>query len=194
LLVAAALAQGTQPAKEAPGDVTVIEAFSKQRAMCEGLTEWTLEANPEDWVNAGAKWVAIDEATAQANWSNISFVITIDGQEIANPKRFEHGPKPFSIDCAGEVAEGGAMALDIFLPPLPAGDHTIIWQYIIEADLNDGWDPYPAGTVAEYTGRIQVTPARLPETGAATGPSWVLIGLVLGGLALLAGLGLRLAR
>jgi hypothetical protein len=36
------LAQGLNPQKEAPEGATVVEAFSKQHAMCEGLTEWTV--------------------------------------------------------------------------------------------------------------------------------------------------------
>ncbi len=184
------LAQGLNPEKEAPEGATVIEAFSKQHAMCEGLTEWTVEATPDDWINIGAKWVAVDETTAQDNWQHISFVITVDGQEIADPKSYEHGPMPFSITCGDETMTGGAMGLDIYLPPLAVGDHVVTWTYIIEADLNDGWDDYPAGTEAEYAGTVRVTTPTLPVTGGPAVPLWVVFASG-GGLALLGGLCLK---
>jgi len=184
------LAQGLNPEKEAPEGATVIEAFSKQHAMCEGLTEWTVEATPDDWINIGAKWVAVDETTAQDNWQHISFVITVDGQEIADPKSYEHGPMPFSITCGDETMTGGAMGLDIYLPPLAVGDHVVTWTYIIEADLNDGWDDYPAGTEAEYAGTVRVTTPTLPVTGGPAVPLWVVFASG-GGLTLLGGLCLK---
>jgi hypothetical protein len=185
------LAQGLAPAMEAPDGATVVEAFSKQHAMCEGLTEWAVEATPEAWINIGAKWVAVDEATTQDNWQHIAFVITVDGQEIADPKSYGHGPVPFSITCGDETATGGAMGLDIYLPPLAAGAHIVTWTYIIEADLNDGWDDYPAGTEAIYTSTVRVAPATLPGTGGPSISLWVLF-VSGGGLALLGGLGTRL--
>jgi hypothetical protein len=184
------LAQGLNPQKEAPEAATVVEAFSKQHAMCEGLTEWTVEATPDDWINIGAKWVAVDEATAQDNWQHISFVITVDGQEIADPKSYEHGPMPFSITCGDETTTGVAMGLDTYLPPLAAGDHVVTWTYIIEADLNDGWDDYPAGTEAEYAGTVRVATPTLPVTGGPAVPLWVVFASG-GGLALLGGLCLK---
>ena len=54
LLSNVALAQDITPAVEAPAGATVVEAFSKQHAMCEGLTEWTVEATPDDWIYIGA--------------------------------------------------------------------------------------------------------------------------------------------
>jgi len=184
------LAQGLNPQKEAPEGATVVEAFSKQHAMCEGLTEWTVEATPDDWINIGAKWVAVDETTALDNWQHIGFAITVDGQEIADPKSYEHGPMPFSITCGDETMTGGAMGLEIYLPPLAVDDHVVTWTYIIEADLNDGWDDYPAGTEAEYAGTVRVTTPTLPVTGDPAVPLWVAFASG-GGLALLGGLYLR---
>jgi hypothetical protein len=189
-LLSTSLAQSHTAQKEAPGGATVVEAFSKQHAMCEGLTEWTVDATADDWINVGAKWVAVDEATAQDNWQHIAFVITVDGQEIADPKSYGHGPMPFSITCGNETTTGGAMGLEIYLPPLAAGDHIVTWTYIIEADLNDGWGDYPAGTEAMYTSTVRVAAATLPVTGGPTIPLWVVFASG-GGLALLGGLGLR---
>jgi hypothetical protein len=187
------LAQGLTPAKEAPEGATVVEAFSKQHAMCEGLTDWTVEATPDDWINIGAKWAAADEVTAQDNWQHIAFVITVDGQEIADPKSFVHGPTPFSITCGDETTTGGAMGLEIYLPPMVPGDHIVTWTYIIEANLNDGWGDYPAGTEAIYTSSVRVAAATLPVTGGSAMPLWVVL-VLCGGLALLGGVSLRQRR
>ena len=187
------LAQGLTPAKEAPEGATVVEAFSKQHAMCEGLTEWTVEAAPDDWINIGAKWAAVASSTAQDNWQHIAFVITVDGQEIADPKSFVHGPMPFSITCGDETTTGGAVGLDIYLPPMAAGDHIVTWTYIIEANLNDGWGDYPAGTEAVYTSSVRVAAATLPVTGGPAKPLWIVL-VLCGGLALLGGLVLRRRR
>jgi hypothetical protein len=193
LLSSVTLARGITPSKEAPAGATVVDAFSKQHAMCEGLTEWTVDATADDWINVGAKWVAVDEATAQKNWQRIAFVITVDGQEIADPKSYEHGPKLFSITCGDETTTGGAMGLEILLPPQATGDHIVTWTYIIEADLNDGWDDYPAGTEAMFTSTVRVATATLPVTGGPAMPLWVVFALG-GGLVLLGGLGLRRRR
>jgi hypothetical protein len=190
LLTNVALAQDLTPAKETPVGATVVEAFSKQHAMCEGLTEWTVEATSDDWINIGAKWVAVDEATTQDNWQHISFVITVDGEEIADPKSYEHGPMPFSVTCGDETTTGSAMGLEIYLPPLAVGDHVVTWTYIIEADLNDGWDDYPAGTEAMFTGTVRVATATLPLTGGPAVPLWVVFASG-GGLALVGGLCLK---
>jgi hypothetical protein len=189
----ATLAQSLSPHSEAPEGATVVEAFSKQDAMCEGLTEWMVEATTDDWINVGAKWVAVDETMAQDNWQHISFVITVDGEEIADPKSYEHGPMPFSITCGDETMTGGAMGLEIYLPPLAVGDHVVTWTYIIESDLNDGWDDYPAGTEAAFTGTVRVTTPTLPVTGGPAGPLWVVLASG-GGLALLGGLYLKRQR
>jgi hypothetical protein len=186
----ATLAQSLNPQTEAPEGATVVEAFSKQHAMCEGLTEWTVKATTDDWINVGAKWVAVDETTAQDNWQHISFVITVDGQEIADPKSYEHGPVPFSITCGDETVTGGDMGLEIYLPPLAVGDHVVTWTYIIEADLNDGYDDYPAGTEAKFAGTVRVTTTTLPLTGGPAVPLWVVFASG-GGLALLGGLCLK---
>jgi len=184
------LAQGLNPQKEAPDGAMAVEAFSKQHAMCKGLTEWTVEATPDDWINVGAKWVAVDETTAQDNWQHISFAITVDGQEIADPKSYEHGPVPFSITCGDETMTGGAMGLEIYLPPLAVGEHVVTWTYIIESDLNDGYDDYPAGTEAKFASTVLVTMTTLPVTGGPAVPLWTVFASG-GGLALLGGLCLK---
>lgn len=118
----------------------------------------------------------------------------MDGQEIVDPKSYEHGPAPAKVECPEFAVEGGGMALTIFLPPLPAGDHQVIWQVIFAADVNDGWADYPVGTMTEFTSTVRVAPTTLPQTGGAINLMWALMGIVSGGLALLAGLGLRRRR
>ena len=116
------------------------------------------------------------------------------GQEVVDPRSYEHGSAPAKVECPEFAVEGGSKALTIFLPPLPAGDHQVTWQVVFAADVSDGWPDYPLGTIAEFTGTVHVSPATLPQTGGAIGLMWTLMGIVSGGLALLAGLGLRRRR
>jgi hypothetical protein len=189
-----ALAQGIEPVKESPAGTTVVKAFSKPDAACRELMEWGVEASAGNWVDVGIEWIAVDEATAQNNWNDISYVITVDGQEIVDPKSYTHGPGPATVVCPDFTLEGGGMALNIYLPPLPVGDHQVTWQVIFDADVNDGWGDYPAVTVAEFTSTVRVAPVSLPETGGNTSLTWALIGILAGGAALLAGLSPHLRR
>jgi len=118
----------------------------------------------------------------------------VDGQEIVDSKSYEHGPAPAKVECPEFAVEGGGMALTIFLPPLPVGDHQVTWQVIFAADMNDGWADYTTGTMTEFMGTVRVPPTTLPQTGGAINLIWALMGIVSGGLALLAGLGLRRRR
>ena len=85
------------------------------------------------------------------------------------------------------------MGLEIYVPPLAVGDHVVTWTYIIEADLNDGWDDYPADTEAAFAGTVRVTTTTLPVTGGPAVPLWVVF-TAGGGLALLGGLYLKRQR
>jgi hypothetical protein len=193
VLVNIALAQGPQLAKEAPPGANVVKAFSKPDAACKQLTDWVVAASTKDWIDAGIEWIAVDQATAQNNWKNLSYVITVDGQKVANPNAYEQGPAPAKVECPDFTVEGGSMALKIYVPPLPAGDHKVTWQVILDATINDGWGDYPKGTVSAFTSTVRVAPATLPETGGSADllANWLILA---GGLALLGGLGLALKK
>ncbi len=150
-------AQTTQFALETPAGAKVVKAFSKMDAACLGKTEWTIEVTPDTWLDVGSGWFAKDGPTAQDNWKHLSHVITLDGKEIKDLEKYFHGPKPLKLDCPDSPISAEMVGLEIFVPPLPLGDHKVTWRTAIESDLNDGYDDYPKGTVYEFTGTIRVS-------------------------------------
>jgi len=148
--------QPRDPASLPPKDAPVVEAFSKQEALCEGQMEWTVEAGTKDWIDVSIEWVAIDTATTLDNVKHIKFETSVDGKTLADTMKYPSSPEPFSISCDGSLIEGIGIKYALFLPPLSKGEHTVSWHVIIEDDLNDGWSDYPKGTEFTFTGTVTV--------------------------------------
>ena len=139
-----------------PKDAPVIEAFSKQKAMCEGLMDWKVEAGTKDWIDVSIEWVAIDSATTQDNVKHIKLETSVDGTTLADTMKYPNSPETFYINCSGTVFEGSGIQYALFLPPLSKGEHKIAWHGIVEDDLNDGWSDYPKGTEFTFTATVMV--------------------------------------
>jgi hypothetical protein len=154
LLLSACLPKA--PTSLPPKDAPVVEAFSKQKGMCEGLMDWNVEASTKDWVDVSIEWVAIDTVTTQDNVKNIKLETSIDGTTLADTMKYPGSPEPFSINCDGSLIEGIGIKYALFLPPLSKGEHTITWHGVVEDDLNDGWSDYPKGTEFTFTATVMV--------------------------------------
>lgn len=148
--------QSKAPASLPPKDAPVVEAFSKQQAMCEGKMEWTAEANTKDWVDVSIEWVAKDVSTAQDNIKHFKLETSVDGARLADAMKYPGSPEPFSINCGGTVTEGSGIKYALFLPPLSKGEHKIAWRATVLDDLNDGWNDYPKGTEFTFTATVMV--------------------------------------
>lgn len=144
------------PTSLPPKNAPVVEAFSKQKGMCEGMMDWSVEASTKDWIDASIEWVAIDTATVQDNLKHIKFETSVDGTTLADTMKYPGSPEPFSINCDGTLIEGTGVRYTLFLPPLTKGEHTIAWRVIIEDDLNDGWSDYPKEAVFTFTGTLTI--------------------------------------
>jgi len=151
-------AQATQFALQAPAGAKVITAFSEMDAACLEKTEWTVEVTPDTWLDVGIIWYAKDGPTAQENWKHLSIVITLDGKEIKDFGKYYHGPKPFKLDCPKSPISAEMVGLEIYVPPLPVGEHKITWEVTIESDLNDGWDNIPKGPATIFASTVRVAP------------------------------------
>jgi hypothetical protein len=116
-----------------------------------------VEAASEDWISVGVGWIAADAATAEANWPDASIDISVDGQPIPDTKRFTTEVEPFYYECPDYTAEGHIVKLSLYLPPLAPGNHTINWQYTIEATINDGWHDFEPGPYSAYTATVVVS-------------------------------------
>ncbi len=144
------------PTSLPPKDAPVVEAFSKQKGMCEGLMDWRVEASTKDWIDASIEWVAIDSATVQENLKDIKFETSLDGSTLVDTMKYPGNPEPFSINCDGTPIEGTGIKYTLFLPPLSKGEHTIAWHVVIEDDLNDGWSDYPKEAEFTFTAIVTV--------------------------------------
>lgn len=144
------------PVSQPPKDTPVVEAFSKQKAMCEGQTEWTLEAGTKDWIDVSLEWVAKDVSTAQDNVKHVKLETSVDGATLADTMKYPSSPEPFSINCGGTLIEGSGIKHALFLPPLSKGEHKIAWHATILDDMNDGWNDYPKGTEFTFTATVTV--------------------------------------
>lgn len=152
LLVSAC--QPKSPASVPPRNAPVVEAFSKQKAMCEGLMDWKVEVSTKDWIDVSADWVAKDAATAQDNVKHFKLETSVDGTTLAETMKYPGSPEPFSINCNGTVTEGNGIKYALFLPPLSRGEHKIAWHVTILDNLNDGWNDYPKGTEFIFTATV----------------------------------------
>ena len=144
------------PAFLPPKDAPVVEAFSKQKAMCESHLEWTVEASTKDWIDVGVEWAAIDAATAQDNIKHLKLETSLDGTTVADTMKYPSSAEPFSINRSGAPIRGGGIKYALFLPPLSRGEHKIVWRAFLDADISDGWNHYPKGTEIVFTATIMV--------------------------------------
>lgn len=139
-----------------PPGVSVYRTFSKFRAVCEGALDQEHTVPAGAWIDLGIEWYASDLQRAVANWQDLDISITVDNQEIEDPKRFSVGPYRIKLECPDGAYEGYAMGVEIFIPPLPVGDHRIVWQKRARRELNDGWGIYPAGRVITLSSLLHV--------------------------------------
>ncbi len=145
--------------REAPTGARVVKAFSKYQARCEGILDQEHVIPVGAWVDVGIEWDAIDQATAQENWSAIHIAVSVDGQEIVSPKQYTIGPHTVQIECPERTRTGYAMALQMIVPPLSPGDHQVRWIITFERDLSDGWDRYPQVETIEVTSTLHALAA-----------------------------------
>jgi hypothetical protein len=145
-------APSAHPPKEAP----VVQGFSKQKAGCEGATEWTIEASPQDWIDVSIEWATIDTATVQDNMKHLKYETFLDGKALADFMKYPTSPEPYSQVCSDATYQGSAITYVLFLPPLSKGDHKIFWRITSDAEISDGWGTYPAGVLGEFTANVKV--------------------------------------
>jgi len=142
--------------KEAPAGATVFKAFSKHQALRHGSLNQECTIPADAWIDLGIDWGAADAERVQATWQEVSIEISVDGQEIANPKQYTIGPYKMRLECPDHLYEGYAMAVAIYVSPLPVGDHHIVWKKRIERELSDGWNRYPKGKMITFTSVLHV--------------------------------------
>jgi hypothetical protein len=142
--------------KEPPVGVKVFTAFSKQQSYCEHKRDQEHTIPADGWVDLGVEWTAIDPETVTATWPFLKMTISLDGEEIPHPKRYSRGPFKSVLECPDRTYVAYGMSNALFIPPLPVGDHKVIWTIVFEHDLNDGWDNYQKNQIIVVTSMLHV--------------------------------------
>lgn len=145
-------AQETQLRGTPPEGAAVHEFQTEnwKEPLCTGSTEWTFEVPRETWIQFPAGWVAVDEATARANWEHMQYEISIDGQPLENPEDVEWTVEAIRFECPDRVVEGVAVSPVLYFSPV-VDVRTFRLRMLFDADVNDGWTTYPKGTDAAIT-------------------------------------------
>lgn len=158
VIVCLSVAAATVNAQEtrvrgAPPEGAAVHEFQAENwkePLCTGSTEWTFEVPRGKWIQFPAGWVAVDEATARANWKHMQYEITIDGRRLENPANVEWKVEAIRFECPDRVVEGVAVSPVLYFPPV-RDVRTFRLRILFDAEVNDGWSTYPKGTDAAIT-------------------------------------------
>ncbi|MCH8991493.1 MAG: hypothetical protein IIA44_07055, partial [Acidobacteria bacterium] len=93
-------------------------------------------------------WCTVTEEQLAQNWENISLVFVIDDETIPLDNFVE-----FDDDIGGELA---CRARYVLLTDWPRGAYLLTVEVTFAAELDDGFEVYPAGThVYEYSVSVE---------------------------------------
>ena len=133
--------------KEPPTDAEVFKAFSNYQSLCDDNFNQEHTVPADTWIDAGLEWDALDAETVQSSWQYVNITVSVDNENIENPKQYTVGPYETQTQCPNRsMHKGMAMALAIYVPPLSVGDHQVFWSFSFERDASDGWNTYTKGT------------------------------------------------
>jgi hypothetical protein len=149
---------GLQAFRDAPRGAKVVRAFASQSIYGEGKLFQEHEVPAGCWIDLGFEWQAVDVPTLHTTWPFIKITVTVNGEEIPNPKQSSKGPDELILQTPLGVHFGCAMQNALCIPPLPLGDHTIEWNVSFERDLDDGWVVHPKGKAIVITSLLHVVP------------------------------------
>jgi hypothetical protein len=147
-----------QAFKDAPRGAKVARAFVAQAISGEARLSQEHRVPASYWIDLGFEWQTVDMPTLLSTWPFLKIAVSVDGEEIANPKRNRKGPNELVLQTPQGTHIGYSMLNALCIPPLPLGDHTVELTIHFERDLDDGWTVHPKGKVVVITSRIHVVP------------------------------------
>jgi hypothetical protein len=159
LLAAAAAAQEPEIAATAPEDAAVHEITPADwtEPFCQGATDdWTYTVPRGHWIRIPLPWVAVDEATARANWEHMSFDVVLGERALTLPADVEWVTIPVRLECpdGGRRMIGAAHQVVLYLPPVTEERaYELVFRY--HEDVNDGWATYRKGTESRSVLRLR---------------------------------------
>jgi hypothetical protein len=148
LLAAPAAAQEPEIVAAAPENARVHEITQADwiEPFCRGATDWTFSVPRGHWIKVPVAWVAVDEATARANWEHMSFSVSLGERALTLPAGIEWETIPVRIECPdGRRMTGDSRQAMLYLPPVTA-ERAYGLAYQFHEDVNDGWAAYRKGT------------------------------------------------
>jgi D-alanyl-D-alanine carboxypeptidase len=146
-----------KPAGNLPDNVSAVKAFSNQKLFCERQPSWEVVASPQDWIDISLDWiVGADEALATEVWPMHTHQILVNGVELEGLANFTHEAAHYVVDCPEEKHELWAKGLSVYLPPLPEGEHEILWRSEVTGKFNNGFVEYAAGDYLEARAELTI--------------------------------------
>ena len=148
-----------QAFRDIPRGARAAKALSRHETYCESnfFQEHTLPASA--WIDLGFEWIAREVATVLTTWPFLTVAVSVDGEELENPKQQSKGPDEAVLHCASETHVGYVMVNALCIPPLPLGDHTVVWTIGFEQDIDDGWNIHPKGKTLVITSLLHIVRA-----------------------------------
>ncbi len=132
---------------------TLATAIAPPNSNVNELEVRDLRANDVLW-----SWVWCTKTAGQLeeNWNKIKLTYEVDGKSVGLQNFSTHDwDDEFEIPGRGTV-QGKCRMNYGALYDWPAGDHELTVKASSNADVNDGWDIYPAGTISKYVYRVTV--------------------------------------
>ncbi len=142
-----------------PRGAKATKVFAREPVYCDRNFYQEHTVTGTGWLDVGFEWIAREVPTVVATWSFLRVAVTVDGRYIDSPKQQSKGPDEVVLPCKGETRFGYLMADSLYIPPLPPGDHTIVWTIGFPRDIDDGWQTYPRGSELVVTSLVHVVKA-----------------------------------
>lgn len=131
------------------------ETYNPEDVLQPYRHEYTVTMNTLQAALVGTSWCSADAATNQANLAVMEVSIAIDGEAVA--------PEFIHRDGYEEPEVGYCSDWTALTSDWPAGSYVVEVTYTMLAEVNDGFDVYPAG---DYTDVFNITvDAQDPELG-----------------------------
>ncbi len=177
---ASAAAQQAGIVASPPANATVFRVGEGdwRDAICAGKLEADVRVPATDWIEIPLGWIAVDEATARANWKSMAFTIARDDRPAAPPAGLRWQTASVRLDCPTQSLAGFFLGPVFYLPPART-EQSFRFEYSFKDDVYDGWSTFKKGTKQTMVLRLHPlaakgAPAQPPTEGAGPAPALAL--------------------
>jgi hypothetical protein len=126
--------------RAAPRGARVVKAFAAEPVYSRGNPPQEQTLPGGYWLDLGFEWIARDVVTVTSTWRMLTIAVTVDGVAVNRSQWQTKGPPDAVALPSAQGPRYGYVVTDaLFIPPLPPGDHVIMWSVTFGRDVNDGW-------------------------------------------------------